>query len=353
MLDTWHKAVLLITILMVQTTHSSWWYLGLSSSAYQSTITSSTVNYRSKCTQIDVLAPHQRELCGRSQNILDIIALGAGMGIDECQYQFQDRRWNCTTYNETDVFGKVLKLKTREKAYVYAVSSAGVMYAITKACAKGELNICNCDSKVTAEETGGNYMWGGCSHNVQFGDRFAREFVDSNENRLQDEGLMNLWNNNAGRKAIHGNMKLLCKCHGVSGSCSQKICWRTMGSFRNIGSALKDKFDGAARVQHNMRKNRLKAIDQNQKKPSKRDLVYIQESPDFCNIDERYGILGTRGRECNKTSYGLDGCNLMCCGRGYHTTVESITDDCECKFVWCCDVVCQKCTNQVQRHFCN
>ena len=43
-------------------------------------------------------------------------------------------------------------------------------------------------------------MWGGCSHNVAFGDKFTREFVDSNEDHLKDEGLMNLWNNNAGRK---------------------------------------------------------------------------------------------------------------------------------------------------------
>ncbi|ELU01968.1 hypothetical protein CAPTEDRAFT_216606 [Capitella teleta] len=275
------------------------------------------------------------------------------MGIDECQHQFRDRRWNCTTYNDTDVFGKVLDLKTREKAYIYAVSSAGVMFAVTTACAKGELHICDCDEKVRSQDTKGGFIWGGCSHNVAFGDRFTREFVDSNENRFNDEGLMNLWNNNAGRKAIRTSMKLLCKCHGVSGSCSAKICWKTMTGFRNIGSQLKDKFDGASRVIHHDKKHRLKPMDRYQKKPNKKDLVYLQESPDFCSSNTTIGSLGTQGRACNKTSYGLDGCSLMCCGRGYQTTLITVVEDCNCKFVWCCNVVCDECIKREERHICN
>jgi hypothetical protein len=192
------------------------------------------MNFKSKCDQIAVFAPQQRQLCLKSKNILDIISKGASMGIEECQYQFLDRRWNCTTFNNTSVFGKVLQLKSREKAYIYSVSSAGVMHAVTKACATGNLRICGCDLKIRSEETSGQFMWGGCSHNVKFGEKFSREFVDSKESSELDQGLMNLWNNGAGRKAIRGTMKLLCKCHGVSGSCSVKICWRTMSSFREV-----------------------------------------------------------------------------------------------------------------------
>lgn len=90
--------------------------------------------------------------------------------------------------------------ESREKAYIYAVSSAGVMHAITKACAKGELGICECDNRISNSDTDGDFLWGGCSHNVRFGDKFTGQFVDLEEDRLEAEGLMNLWNNKAGRK---------------------------------------------------------------------------------------------------------------------------------------------------------
>lgn len=64
------------------------------------------------------------------------------------------------------------------------------------------------------------------------------------------------------------------------------------------------------------------------------------------------GSLGTAGRECNKTSLGPDGCDIMCCGRGYDTaTVQRVTK-CECKFHWCCYVRCKECTAMVDVHTC-
>ena len=80
----------------------------MSSSAYDITMDNARMNYRSKCFTLDVLAPKQRELCGKSRNVLDIVSQGAHLGIEECQYQFSNRRWNCTTVNDTSVFGKVL-----------------------------------------------------------------------------------------------------------------------------------------------------------------------------------------------------------------------------------------------------
>lgn len=148
-------------------------------------------------------------------------------------------------------------------------------------------------------------------------------------------------------------MQLVCKCHGVSGSCSVKVCWRKMRTFREIGSKLKEKFDGASRVQMHQRKRKLKPMNKLQKRPTKRDLVYLEDSPDYCDYDPASGSLGTSGRQCNRTSRGMDGCDLMCCGRGYYTLVETFKEDCDCKFFWCCRVECKQCNIVTEMHYCN
>ena len=47
--------------------------------------------------------------CQSSKSVLDVVRDGASMALDECQYQFRDRRWNCTTFNDTNAFGRVLE----------------------------------------------------------------------------------------------------------------------------------------------------------------------------------------------------------------------------------------------------
>ncbi|KIH58000.1 hypothetical protein ANCDUO_11803 [Ancylostoma duodenale] len=37
----------------------------------------------------------------------------------------------------------------------------------------------------------------------------------------------------------------------------------------------------------------------------------MSPSPDFCDADPARGIFGTKGRECNVTSQGVDGCQLV------------------------------------------
>lgn len=54
-------------------------------------------------------------------------------------------------------------LGSREKAYVNAITAAGVAYAITKACSRGELNECSCDNRIKKSGTEKNWQWGGCS----------------------------------------------------------------------------------------------------------------------------------------------------------------------------------------------
>lgn len=84
--------------------------LGTSGSLSRDTRQISSVNGNEKCDNLPYLEPRQRELCAKEKRLIDVISAGASMGIDECKYQFSGRRWNCTTFNRTDVFGNVIKL---------------------------------------------------------------------------------------------------------------------------------------------------------------------------------------------------------------------------------------------------
>ncbi|GIX77652.1 protein Wnt-5b [Caerostris extrusa] len=103
------------------------------------------------------------------------------------------------------------------------------------------------------------------------------------------------------KNGLRSKMELVCKCHGVSGSCSMRVCWRRLKPFREIGDLLTSKFDGATLVKAVERRHKVKLrpVRKNVKRPSKKDLVFLDDSPDYCDR-----CLGTRGRLCNSTSYG-------------------------------------------------
>lgn len=138
-------------------------------------------------------------------------------------------------------------------------------------------------------------------------------------------------------------MRLECQCHGLSGSCTVKTCWKKLPKFSEVGAALKDRFDGAVKVMAANDGQGFMREDPSVKPPRNMDLVYTEESPDFCVTNTKTGSLGTLGRECNATSQGVDGCDLLCCNRGFDrkTLVEKV--NCNCSFIWCCEVKCQTC----------
>ncbi|EHB10975.1 Protein Wnt-2b [Heterocephalus glaber] len=308
------------------------------------------------CDNIPGLVSRQRQLCQRYPDIMRSVGEGAREWIRECQHQFRHHRWNCTTLDrDHTVFGRVMLRSSREAAFVYAISSAGVVHAITRACSQGELSVCSCDpyTRGRHHDQRGDFDWGGCSDNIHYGVRFAKAFVDAKEKRLKDaRALMNLHNNRCGRTAVRRFLKLECKCHGVSGSCTLRTCWRALSDFRRTGDYLRRRYDGAVQVTATQDGANFTAARQGYRRATRTDLVYFDNSPDYCVLDKAAGSLGTAGRVCSKTSKGTDGCEIMCCGRGYDTTRVTRVTQCECKFHWCCAVRCKECRNTVDVHTC-
>lgn len=227
----WLWLPLLLTWLTPEVS-SSWWYMRASSGSS-----------RVMCDNVPGLVSRQRQLCHRHPDVMRAIGLGVAEWTAECQHQFRQHRWNCNTLDrDHSLFGRVLLRSSRESAFVYAISSAGVVFAITRACSQGELKSCSCDPKKkgSAKDGKGAFDWGGCSDNIDYGIKFARAFVDAKERKGKDaRALMNLHNNRAGRKAVKRFLKQECKCHGVSGSCTLRTCWLAMADFRKTGADRK------------------------------------------------------------------------------------------------------------------
>lgn len=113
-------------------------------------------------------------------------------------------------------------------------------------------------------------------------------------------------------------MQIRCKCHGMSGSCQLKTCWKSAPDFRIVGKHLKQMFRKAILVdQSNMGSGSLLIISQNRnshkskyknrrppRKTNKKkilnpdklenSLFYYERSPNFCDRDPSSDIPGKR-----------------------------------------------------------
>lgn len=112
-------------------------------------------------------------------------------------------------------------------------------------------------------------------------------------------------------------MEIRCKCHGMSGSCQLKTCWKSAPDFHIVGKVLKHQFRRAILVdQSNLgngeplvvlkRIKKKKSNLPNERPPRKilekintkaikkleASLFYYQRSPNFCEKDLNADIQG-------------------------------------------------------------
>lgn len=125
-----------------------------------------------------------------------------------------------------------------------------------------------------------------------------------------------------------------------------------MSPFRRVGDYLREKYHGATPVTVSQSGKDLMSSDKSYKKPFRDSLVFLEESPDYCDPDPKTGSLGTSQRECNRTLDGPGGCGVLCCGRGFNTFQEEEEFNCHCRFHWCCRVKCKTCRRTIDRHTC-
>ncbi|KRX71219.1 Protein Wnt-11, partial [Trichinella sp. T6] len=355
------------------------------------------------------LAGIQTRLCKRHADLMPIIMKSASQSVMVCQQQFKNYRWNCSSVRQVPKLPPDLTKGTREQALVYALSAAAVAHGIAKACSSGTIAYCPCGNAVSGAKFD-DYIRKGCSDNVPYGQKVSKEWTkikkfkaamrlqqqqqqqqlqqkqqqfqrsrNRNRKRVQSQrsyhddimrymrengnvypyvhkkpkrillaprARMNHHNYRVGRNIINHMLELKCKCHGVSGSCNLKTCWKVLPPLIQIGEMLRKKYSRAAEVRwlnggnsarYNVEPYALVG------RVTEDDLVYIRKSPDYCTEDRRVGSIGTQGRTCNATEQSSAGCDSMCCGRGHEIVFEYVISNCRCRYVHCCYVECDRC----------
>jgi len=102
---------------------------------------------------------------------------------------------------------------------LHASLAAGIMYSVSRDCREGRIPACGCSRRrpasrhvrwtesTAAPAVSGDWQWGGCSDNTEYGYKFTTSFVDARQREKNyprhstalKQTMMNLHNNEAGR----------------------------------------------------------------------------------------------------------------------------------------------------------
>nr|XP_008521441.1 PREDICTED: proto-oncogene Wnt-3 [Equus przewalskii] len=287
------------------------------------------------CGSIPGLVPKQLRFCRNYIEIMPSVAEGVKLGIQECQHQFRGRRWNCTTIDDSlAIFGPVLDKATRESAFVHAIASAGVAFAVTRSCAEGTSTICGCDSHHKGPP-GEGWKWGGCSEDADFGVLVSREFADARENRPDARSAMNKHNNEAGRTVSCGRPRPNPAPDPVPAPHPTP----------RVGPrpARPCSFQGPLCVLG----NRALLFPHGQAWPAP-----TPHSHPFCSPSFLLGLSLVSASPGDASAWESGRPMEQCCGRGHNTRTEKRKEKCHCIFHWCCYVSCQECVRIYDVHTC-
>nr|CAD37167.2 Wnt9/14/15 protein [Platynereis dumerilii] len=288
----------------------------------------------------------QKRLCRRDHQLAKVLYEAAILSTNECKYQFRGERWNCAlgVYRSN-----ILRKGYRETAFLYAMSAAGLVHTLSRACSTHQLERCSCAPSVRGRKDA--WLWGGCDDNIQFGLRFTKRFFQAKALNKDLKANIDRHNSRVGLKVVKNGLHKTCKCHGVSGSCTTQTCWHTLSEFEEIGKILKMKYRNAVRYppggsHNNAGEQQLSLRKRRRLGPRKRDLLFLEDSINFCDSSDFSP--GTKGRECNSKRK----CEEICCGRGHNLKVRMVRKPCNCTFTWCCHATCNECMVKKEMYTC-
>ncbi|XP_044267624.1 protein Wnt-4 [Tribolium madens] len=250
---------------------------------------------------------YQSKICWRQRGLPDVLLNARNLSIISCQNQFRFDQWNCS--NREFFFKKIY----RETAFMHAMAAAALTFSIARACSDGTLAGCQCGQHGKSLNST-EWQWGGCSDNIKFAKKFSTRFLQLRKKDLRHQNPIVKYNSEVGIRVVINNVQVKCKCHGLSGSCGLKVCFRKIQAFDYVSKQLKGLYHSAIYVEHENYIRPYKSGKTGQK------LVFLENSPNFCP--------STVERHCNNT----ENCATLCCGRGFYTTQIPEINKCMCRW---------------------
>ena len=92
--------------------------MGLQTSQIAVALNQPEPNLAELCASLDGLTPGQAKLCELYTDHMSAVSKGARIGIVECQHQFKQQQWNCSTLSNQTVFGPSISDMGKNISYV-------------------------------------------------------------------------------------------------------------------------------------------------------------------------------------------------------------------------------------------
>lgn len=297
----------------------------------------SDVTYPGTC-KVLVSSKRQTKMCKREPGISSILVTAKQQAIAACEEAFQYDRWNCSLIYNKKAKRSIFKKIYRETAFIYALVAASITHAVARGCSSGELDRCSCLGSFQNETN----LRGGCGDDFKYGKRFTRNFLEWKQAGNDQIAEILKQDVNIGIDAVGEQLKEVCKCHGFSGSCTTKTCWKRLGPFNSAMGLLKKYYHHAIKKKlvNYTTKRAITPKVRRKMEIDKKKLVYLQRTPNLC--------VSTKGRICKDRQ----NCATLCCGRGFIVGKKSVSSRCKCKMVECCLVKCDTCVEEVDFYTC-
>ncbi|KAH8312018.1 hypothetical protein KR044_009048 [Drosophila immigrans] len=268
-----------------------------------------------------------------------VVANSLERAIESCQQSFKWQRWNCPSVDfikRRTAPTEAHKLN-REDVYVAGIAMASIVHTLTTDCANGVIAGCGCKDSAAP-----------CSHEpakaLQLYEQHFGTGADAIGHNERVVGAL-----------LEQSLEQECQCkqQDAKGNCLEEQCVQVLKPFDLLAQELQQMYDDA--IQLDATASNLKIMWQNIPIDS---LVYMEDSPNYCEPEASGRWAGTRGRQCSKTGGSSVeermSCQQLCRVCGFRVRSQHVRHErrCNCKLVWGFRLQCDVCVQLDRQYSC-